>query len=56
MGNGLLTTLLGCLILANQGATWITQAVFGLALTALYVLNFIRFLRHPERASIGYKG
>ena len=56
MGNGLLTTLLGCLILANQGAALITQAVFGLALTALYVLNFIRFLRHPERASIGYKG
>jgi 4-hydroxybenzoate polyprenyltransferase len=56
MGNGLLTTLLGCLILANQGAALTTQAVFGLALTALYVLNFIRFLRHPERASIGYKG
>jgi 4-hydroxybenzoate polyprenyltransferase len=56
MGNGLLTTLLGCLILANQGAALTTQAVFGLALTSLYVLNFIRFLRHPERASIGYKG
>ncbi len=56
MGNGLLTTLLGCLILANQDATWTTQAVFGLALTALYLLTFIRFLRHPERAVIGYKG
>jgi 4-hydroxybenzoate polyprenyltransferase len=56
MGNGLLTTLLGCLVLANQGATWTTQAVFGLALTALYLLTFVRFLRHPERASIGYKG
>jgi 4-hydroxybenzoate polyprenyltransferase len=56
MGNGLLTTLLGCLVLANQQATWTAQAVFGLAITALYLLNFIRFLRHPERAKIGYKG
>ncbi len=56
MGNGLLTTLLGCLVLANQGAIFTTQAVFGLALTALYLLIFLRFLRHPERATIGYKG
>ena len=56
MGNGLLTTLLGVLILANQDAAWSTQVIFGLALTALYALNFIDFLRHPERAIIGYKG
>jgi 4-hydroxybenzoate polyprenyltransferase len=56
MGNGLLVTLLGALILSNQGADWITQFIFGLALTALYTLNFIDFLRHPERAVIGYKG
>ena len=56
MGNGLLITLLGTLILSNQGADWITQFIFCLALTALYTLNFIDFLRHPERATIGYKG
>jgi len=56
MGNGLLATLLGVLILANQDADWSTQVIFGLALTALYTLNFIDFLRHPERAVIGYKG
>jgi 4-hydroxybenzoate polyprenyltransferase len=56
MGNGLLATLLGALILSNQGADWITQFVFGLALTAFYMLNFIDFLRYPERATIGYKG
>jgi chlorophyll synthase len=56
MGNGLLVTLLGTLILANQGADWHTQLIFGLALTAIYMLNFIDFLRHPERAIIGYKG
>jgi len=56
LGNGLLTTLLGCLVLANQQASWATQAVFGFALTVLYLLTFVRFLRHPERANIGYKG
>jgi 4-hydroxybenzoate polyprenyltransferase len=56
MGNGLLVILLGTLILANQGADWITQFIFGLALTAIYMLNFIDFLRHPESAVIGYKG
>ncbi len=56
MGNGLLATLLGILLLANQGADWITQVVSSLALTALYMLNFIDFLRHPDRAIIGYKG
>ena len=56
MGNGLLVTLLGALILSNQGADWITQLIFGLALTAIYMLNFIEFLRHPERAVVGYKG
>jgi len=56
MGNGLLVTLLGALILANQGADWTVELIFGLALTALYLLNFIDFLRHPERAVIGYKG
>jgi 4-hydroxybenzoate polyprenyltransferase len=56
MGNGLLTTLLGCLVLANLQATWGTQASFGLTLTALYLLTFVAFLRHPEQASIGYKG
>jgi len=56
MGNGLLVTLLGALILWNQEADWITQSVFGLAMTTIYILNFIDFLRHPERAVIGYKG
>jgi 4-hydroxybenzoate polyprenyltransferase len=56
MGNGLLSSLLGVLILANQGADWITQVAFGLALTAFYALNFVDFLRHPDRAVIGYKG
>jgi 4-hydroxybenzoate polyprenyltransferase len=56
MGNGLLTTLVGVLILANQNADLTAQLAFGLGLTALYLLNFIRFLRRPDLAAIGYKG
>jgi 4-hydroxybenzoate polyprenyltransferase len=56
MGNGLLATLLGILILANHGADWITQLTFSLALMAFFMLNFIDFLRHPDQAVIGYKG
>jgi len=56
MGNGLLATLVGCLVLANQHTTWSTQAIFAIALTVLYLLTLVTFLRHPERASIGYKG
>ena len=56
MGNGLLTALLGCLVLANQHATWSTQAIFAVSLTGLYLLTFMAFLRHPGRADIGYKG
>lgn len=56
MGNGLLATLLGTLILANQGADWVVQVTTGLALTAFYMLNLIDFLRHPDQALIGYKG
>lgn len=56
MGNGLLTTLLGALILAGYGADRATQVTFGLALTAFYAIDFVGFLRHPDRAVIGYKG
>lgn len=56
MGNGLLATLLGGLILTNHGSDWITQVTFSLALIALYMLNFVDFLRHPDQAIIGYKG
>jgi 4-hydroxybenzoate polyprenyltransferase len=56
MGNGLLLTLLGALILSNQGADWATQLIFAVMLTALYTLIFMDFLRHPEQAVIGYKG
>jgi hypothetical protein len=56
VGNGLLVTLLGSLVLAGYGADRITQATFVLALTVIYAINFFGFLRNPDRAAIGYKG
>ena len=56
LGNGLLTTLLGTLVLANSGADAIVQATFALALVALYAVLFTGFLRDPDAAAIGYKG
>ena len=56
MGNGLLTTLLGALVLANAGADRTTQIVFALTLMAFYAINFADFLCHSDRAVIGYKG
>lgn len=56
MGNGLLTTLLGALVLANTGADTAVQITFALALAAVYAVLFAGFLRDPEGAAIGYKG
>ena len=56
MGNGLLTALLGALVLVGYGADQFTQATFVLALLAIYMINFVRFLRYPDQAVIGYKG
>jgi hypothetical protein len=44
------------LVLAAGYNALIAAVKLGLALTTIYVLNFIDFLRHPERAIIGYKG
>ena len=56
MGNGLLTTVLGALVLANVGADTGVQITFAMALAAVYGMLFISFLRHPDAAAIGYKG
>jgi hypothetical protein len=56
MGNGLLTTLLGALVLANAGADANVQVTFALSLAAVYAVLFAGFLRRPDNAAIGYKG
>ena len=39
MGNGLLATLLGAVVLVGYGADQITQMTFVLALLAIYMIN-----------------
>jgi len=56
MGNGLLTTLLGTLVLENAGADTSVQVTFALALAAVYAVLFTSFLRDPDATAIGYKG
>ena len=55
LGNGLLITLLGVLVLASSGADRANGATFVLALMVFYAINFVGFLRRPDRAAIGYK-
>lgn len=56
MGNGLLITLLTALLLRSSGALAPTQLVVTAAVASLFFGNYISFLRHPEAATIGYKG
>ncbi len=60
VGNGLLLLLLGVSLLPHQDGAGASPEVavpaFTLAISAFYAADFFLFLRHPERAVIGYKG
>jgi len=56
VGNGLLIVVLGGLGLRHQGATAADQAVFALALAALFGVGFWSLASRPEEVLIGYKG
>lgn len=56
MGNGLLITVLGLLILSSQGAPAGDQLVLTASLTVLFGTSFVALLSHPEKAVIGYRG
>jgi 4-hydroxybenzoate polyprenyltransferase len=56
MGNGLLISVLGWLLLAGQGASESERAVFVIALAALYGASYFTLLARPHEAVIGYKG
>ncbi len=56
MGNGLLVTGLGIIILVSYGAS-ANAIVFLTALfTLLFMINYIVFLKNPRYAVIGYRG
>ena len=56
MGNGLLLTVLGWLILIDAGAPLADRAVFVLVLASAFAVAFATLVRSPEQAVIGYKG
>lgn len=56
MGNGLLITLLAFFSLQASRASPAMQALVTLTVSGLFVASYANFLRHPERATIGYKG
>ena len=56
MGNGLLITVLGLLILSSQGAPTGDQLVLTASLTVLFGTSLVALLSHPEKAIIGYRG
>lgn len=56
MGNSLLLTILGFLVLAEYGAPTQTQILFIVVMTAVFLINFLVLVRKPEYAVIGYRG
>jgi len=56
MGNGLLLTILGLLVLVEYEAPAQTQILFVVVITGIFLLNFIVLVRKPEYAVIGYRG
>lgn len=56
MGNGLLVTVLGVLILRTQGATAVEEALLAVTVAAVYGISFRMLVAHPQRALIAYKG
>jgi 4-hydroxybenzoate polyprenyltransferase len=56
MGNGLLLTVLGWLLLIEANAPLADRAVFVLLLSSAFAIAFATLVRSPERAVIGYKG
>jgi len=56
MGNALLITILGFLVLVEYGAPTQTQISFVVIITALFLLNCFVLARKPGYAIIGYRG
>jgi 4-hydroxybenzoate polyprenyltransferase len=56
MGNGLLVTVLGLLVLESHGAPLPDQLIFATSTAAAYGLAFAVLITHPDQAVIGYRG
>jgi 4-hydroxybenzoate polyprenyltransferase len=56
MGNGLLLTALGWLLLAGSGAPTRDRILFLGVLAGAFAVSFAKLVQSPERAVLGYKG
>jgi 4-hydroxybenzoate polyprenyltransferase len=56
MGNGLLLTALGSLLLVDAGAPAGDRVLFAAVLAAAFAVSFATLVRRPDRAVLGYKG
>lgn len=56
LGNGLLLTALGLLVLRGQGAPPGERLLFAVAAAGLFAANAVALRTRPEEAVIGYKG
>ena len=56
VGNGMLLTTLGVLVLGESGAAHQEQLMFALAFTAVFGASFASLAANPDQVLIGYKG
>jgi hypothetical protein len=56
VGNGLLLTTLGVLLLAESGAAPAERLTFALAFTAAFGASFATLAANPDQVLVGYKG
>jgi 4-hydroxybenzoate polyprenyltransferase len=56
MGNGLLLTVLGSLVLTEYGAPGEARVLFVVVMTVVFLLNFVWLAKQPDYAVIGYRG
>jgi 4-hydroxybenzoate polyprenyltransferase len=56
VGNGLLLTTLGVMLLAENGAAPAERLTFALAFTAVFGASFATLAANPDQVLVGYKG
>ncbi|MFN2524838.1 MAG: UbiA family prenyltransferase [Actinomycetota bacterium] len=56
LGNGLLLTVLGSLVLEARDAPAGEVLLYAWSLAAIYAINFAALMAHPDEVLIGYKG
>ena len=56
MGNGLILTILGLLVLQEYGAPKAHSIIFASIVTLMFLVSFTLLLKNPKLANVGYRG